>query len=67
MFAPHGISKSVRSMRLPGAIALITFWTATASANAIAHPAIFVLRLTWGLLIPIIVIEAFIANRILGW
>ncbi len=67
MFAPQLISKSVRAMNLLGAFVLIASWPATASANAIAHPAIFVLPLTWGLLIPIIVIEAFIANRIFGW
>lgn len=67
MFASYGVSKSVRSMRLPTAVALITFWPATASANAIVHPAVYVLPLSFGLLIPIVFIEAYIANRIFAW
>jgi|GEM_PF-4366400 len=67
MFAPHVISKSVRSMRLLGAVALITFWPATVTANAIVHPAVYVLPLSFGLLIPIVFIEAHIANRIFTW
>lgn len=49
------------------AVCLLLFWPLSASANGILPPAFYILPIAWGLLIPIIFIEAHIANRIFGW
>jgi hypothetical protein len=46
---------------------LVFLWPSTASADSIIHPIVVIWPVAWLALLPVIIVEAAVARRMLGW
>jgi hypothetical protein len=65
---PGSHSKSLGfGSRLALAGSLVFLWPSTALADAIIHPIVVIWPVAWLALLPVVLVEAGVARRILGW
>jgi hypothetical protein len=46
---------------------LVFLWPSTASADSIIHPIVVIWPVAWFALVPVVLVEAAVARKILGW